>query len=90
LCQPCHVCEGRGYHKSSLTVCYELFRKIQRKAQDIPEDHLLVRIHPSVYEILDEEERNGVIELEKKIYKKIELKAEEGFNPEQYEIGPYY
>ncbi len=90
LCEPCHVCEGRGYHKSSLTVCYELFRKIQRKSQDIQEDHLLVKIHPSVYEVLMDEERNGLIELEKKIYKKIELQADELFNPEQYEIGPYH
>src|SRR3989338_2830401 len=30
LCQPCTYCEGRGSIKSPTTVCYEIFREIQR------------------------------------------------------------
>ncbi len=86
LCEDCEVCEGRGYNKSRTTVCYEIFRQIQRDAQGIEQSRILVRVHPTVYDVLNLEERDGLDELEKKIYKKIILKAEEGFGPVQFEV----
>ncbi|MDL1871505.1 Rne/Rng family ribonuclease [Deltaproteobacteria bacterium PRO3] len=86
LCESCAVCEGRGYIKSRTTVCYEIFRQIQREAQGIDESKILVQVHPSVYEVLNDEEREGLIELEKKIYKKIVVEPVASFNPEHYEV----
>jgi len=86
LCEPCEECEGRGYLKSRTTVCYEIFRQIQREAQNISSGKILVKVHPKVYEVLNLEERDGLDELEKKIYTKIILQAEESFNPEHFEV----
>ncbi len=86
LCEPCQYCEGRGYHKSRTTLCYEIFRQIQREAAESRGDRLFVRVHPTVYEALNEEEQDGLIELEKKIYKKIEVEPDETIGVEQYDI----
>ncbi len=86
LCEPCDICEGRGYLKSRTTVCYEIFRNVQRDAQRIEEPRIVVQAHPVVAEVLNYEERDGLDELEKRIYKKIIVKADEGFKPEQFEI----
>ena len=86
LCEPCSFCDGRGYHKSSTTVCYEIFRQIQREAEEIESGRIMVLVHPLVYEALNGEEQDGLIELEKKIYKKILLNADESLNVEQYDI----
>lgn len=86
LCKPCEFCDGRGYHKSATTLCYEIFRQIQREAEGIEESRILVLVHPIVYDALNGEEQDGLIELEKKIYKKIIVKPDETLNVEQYDI----
>lgn len=86
LCQPCAFCDGRGYHKSATTLCYEIFRRIQREAADMEGDRLLVKVHPIVHEALEGDEQDGLIELEKKIYKKIVVEADDGLGVEQYDI----
>jgi ribonuclease G len=86
LCQPCAFCDGRGYHKSATTLCYELFRQIQREAEAMEGDHITVRIHPIVHEALENDERDGLIELEKKVYKKITLEPDESLGVEQYDL----
>lgn len=86
LCEPCDFCDGRGYHKSTTTLAYEIFRQIQREAQDMERDRIFLRVHPQVYETLNGEEQDGLIELEKKVYKKIIVEADEGLNIEQYDI----
>jgi len=32
LTEPCSYCEGRGYHKSRRTVCFEIFREVEKEA----------------------------------------------------------
>jgi ribonuclease G len=86
LCQPCAFCDGRGYHKSATTLCYELFRQIQREAETMEGDRIVVRLHPLVQETLETDERDGLIELEKKIYKKIILEPDESLGVEQYDL----
>ena len=89
LCEPCDVCEGRGYLKSRTTVCYEIFRNLQRDAQQIDESRIIVTCHSTVAEVLNYDERDGLDELEKKIYKKIVVRAGQNYKPEQFEIRAY-
>lgn len=89
LCEPCTLCEGNGFLKSRTTVCYEIFRQIQREAQEMEASRILVKVHPQVYEVLNEEELDGLVELEKKIYKKIVLKEDAALNPQNFEITAF-
>ncbi|HSG05039.1 MAG TPA: ribonuclease E/G, partial [Nitrospiria bacterium] len=88
LCEPCNYCEGRGYTKSPITVCYEVFREIQQAALSSKRKKILVAAHPNVANLMYDEENQGVEDLEKKYRKKIIIKADPGLHIEQYDIVP--
>ena len=86
MCEPCSYCEGRGYIKSKITVCHEIFRELRREMLDIHGTKATVTVHPQVADLLYDEERQGLEELEKKFKKRITVRAKPGFHQEQFEI----
>ncbi|MGB9080092.1 MAG: Rne/Rng family ribonuclease [Desulfuromonadaceae bacterium] len=86
MCEPCSYCEGRGYIKSKITVCHEIFRELRREMLDIRGTKATVTVHPQVADLLYDEERRGLEELEKKFKKRITVRAKPGFHQEQFEI----
>ncbi|RLA94654.1 MAG: Rne/Rng family ribonuclease [Deltaproteobacteria bacterium] len=87
LTEPCFYCEGKGFLKSKLTICYEILREIKKEAAKIPGNKIFVAIHPEIAEIIYEEERNYLEELENQIRKKIIIKVKENLHIEQFEIN---
>jgi ribonuclease G len=87
LCEPCPYCEGRGYVKSKLTICHELFRELRREMLDIRGSKVMLTVHPQVADLLYDEERTGLEELEKRFKKNITIRAKPGFHQEQFEIS---
>jgi ribonuclease G len=88
LGEPCFYCEGRGSLKSRRTICYEIFRALEREACLSADDgQFYVRVHPTIDQVLREEEQQSIIELEKKINRRISILAAERFHLEQYEIN---
>jgi ribonuclease G len=86
LCEPCPYCDGRGYIKSSRTVCYEVLREIRRAFSRADEKKALVTVNSMVADMLYDEERQGVEELEREFQKKIVIKADPNLHQEQYEV----
>lgn len=86
MCEPCTYCEGRGYIKSKTTICHEIFRELRREMLDIRGTKAMVSVHPQVADLLYDEERRGLEELEKKFKKRITVRAKPGFHQEQFEI----
>ena len=86
MCEPCSYCEGRGYIKSKITICHEIFRELRREMLDIRGTKATVTVHPQVADLLYDEERRGLEELEKKFKKRITVRAKPGFHQEQFEI----
>jgi ribonuclease G len=86
MCEPCSYCEGRGYIKSKITVCHEIFRELRREMLDIRGSKAMVTVHPQVADLLYDEERRGLEELEKRFKKRITVRAKPGFHQEQFEI----
>jgi ribonuclease G len=86
LCDTCPYCEGRGYVKSSRTICYEVFRALRRAFAGADEKKALVTVNSVVADMLYDEERQGVEELEKEFEKKIVIKADPNLHQEQYEV----
>jgi ribonuclease G len=86
LCEPCPYCDGRGYVKSSRTVCYEVLRELRRAFMNAEEKKALVTVNSVVADMLYDEERQGVEELEKEFLKKIVIKADPNLHQEQYEV----
>jgi ribonuclease G len=86
LTEPCHYCEGKGYLKSKITVCYEILRQIRREGSHYKEDTLVVNVHPEIAELLASTDAQYLEDLEKRLQKKISIKPRERFHIERYEI----
>ena len=86
LSEACPYCEGSGLIKSKTTVCYNIFREIERTSTELGGRSILVEVNPEVADLFYEEERAGVEELERKLRKKIVIKGKGGFHQEQYNI----
>lgn len=86
LTEPCPHCEGTGFVKSRVTVCYEIFREIKREMPRLRGKKIVVHAHPTVADLLYDEERHGIEELEKRLGKRIAIKAKPELDPEQFEI----
>jgi len=86
MCEPCPYCEGRGYVKSKTTICHEIFRELRREMLDIRGTKVLLTVHPQVADLLYDEERRGLEELEKKFKKRVTVRAKPGFHQEQFEV----
>jgi ribonuclease G len=86
LTEPCAHCEGKGYTKSRRTVAYELLRELRRSGNLISGDTVLVEIHPDVAQVLSSTDRLYLEELEKRLQKRIVIKARGSFHMEDFEI----
>jgi ribonuclease G len=86
LGEPCSYCEGAGLIKSKTTVCYDILREIERTSSELGGHNIMVEVNPEVADLLYEDERAGVEELERKLKKKIVIKGRPGFHQEQFTI----
>ncbi len=86
MCEPCPYCEGLGYIKSKTTVCQEIFRELRREMLDVHGSKVILTVHPQVADLLYDEERKGLEDLEKRFKKRITVRAKPGFHQEQFEV----
>ncbi|MEK7332963.1 MAG: Rne/Rng family ribonuclease [Nitrospirota bacterium] len=86
LCEPCPYCEAKGFVKSPRTLCYEILRKITKLAKHGSEK-IIVTAHPSVAELLSDEERLGLEEIENRYGIKVIIKESMNLHQENYEIA---
>ncbi|OGQ48231.1 MAG: ribonuclease G [Deltaproteobacteria bacterium RIFCSPLOWO2_02_FULL_47_10] len=87
LTDPCPYCEGKGYLKSPTTVCYEIFREIMREAVKTKSKQVVVRANPAIANILYNEERKFMEDLEKMLKKSIIIKELQEYHQEQFELS---
>jgi ribonuclease G len=85
LCESCTYCEGKAFVKSPRTLCYEIFRKVLRLAKH-GSDRIIVTTHPSVAELLTDEERAGVEDIENAYNVKITIRESRNLHQENYEV----
>lgn len=86
LCSPCPTCEGRGFVKTTETVCYEIFREILRQSRQFEFQELMVLAHQDVIERLLDEESAALAELEVHTGKPIRLQTEALYQQDQYDV----
>ena len=86
LCEPCPICDGRGFLKTSETVCYEIFREILRVNRAYEAENYLVMASQSVVDRLLDEESDNVADLETFITKTIRFQVEPFYSQEQYDV----
>jgi ribonuclease G len=86
VCESCFYCEGKGYLKSTVTMCYEIFREIERDHETLFARSIMVAAHPEVAHLLYDEERHRLEALEHKLQARITVKADPNMHAEQYDI----
>ena len=86
LREPCFYCDGEGYLKSTNTMCYEIFREIERDHEALFGRSVMVTAHPEVVHLLYDEERHRLEELEKNLKARITVQADQSLHLEQYDI----
>lgn len=86
LCEPCRICEGRGFVRTPETVCNEIFREIVRQSRQFASRELLILAHPDVVERLLDEESATLAELEAQVGRPIRLQVEALYGVDQYDV----
>jgi ribonuclease G len=86
LCDQCHYCEGKGFIKSARTVAYEIFRKL-KKMNLSSGTAAVIRANPVVAELLSDDERQGIEEIENTYGIKLIVKEDFKLHQENYEIS---
>jgi len=88
LSEPCFYCEGRGSLKTKRTICYEVLRDLERETNIADQvSQVLVHVNPDIARVLKEEEQQSVIDLERRINRRIIILEKENLHLEQYEIS---
>jgi ribonuclease G len=88
MCEPCPYCEGSGRVKSTLTVCYELIRELNRVLSKSKGTKVFIYAHPEVTATLTSEDFDLIETLEEAHGKAIQIRSENNYHIEQYEIFP--
>jgi len=89
LCETCLTCHGRGSHRTTETVCYEIFREILSEARIYDEARqLLVMANQGVIDRLLDEEAASLAELESFIKIPVKLQVEAHYAQESYDVVP--
>ena len=86
LCEDCPTCYGKGLIKTPETVCFEIYREIQREVRQFDANKLLVVASQTVIDILLNDESTNVVELESVIGRKINFQVETSYTQEQFDI----
>jgi ribonuclease G len=86
LTGPCPTCDAKGLLKTPETVCYEIFREIQRQSRQFDFNEFLLLAHREVIELMLDEESAALAELEEASGKPIRLQHEALYARDQYDV----
>lgn len=86
LCEPCPYCNGKGFTKNLRTVCYDIFRELERAALEGGTVGARVVAHPEVVDTLFQDERDTLDRLEERFGMKVSIKGEATFHIEDYRV----
>jgi len=86
MCEPCPYCEGTGRVKSTQTVCFELIRSLIKVLAKTKGPKVSIFAHPEVTASLCGDDFDLIETLEETHGKSIQIRSENNYHIEQYEI----
>ena len=90
LCEPCFYCDGEGYLLARQTICYNIYREIQREALDMAGIKVALHVHPEIAELLHGEENHLIVSLEKMIGRQIVIYPKSEYHLQEFETYEIY
>ena len=88
LSDACPYCSGEGVIKSKKTICYDVFRALERQGLILSGKQVSLYVHPALAEELFGEERPFLEMLEQRYGMKVNISASDKYHVEQYRIEP--
>ena len=88
LSEPCPYCSGEGILKSKKTICYEIFRALERQGPLLSGRQVTLFVHPALAEEMFGEHRRFLERLENRFAVKVNITANEKLHIEMYQIEP--
>ncbi len=86
LCEPCPYCNGKGFTKNLRTVCYDIFRELERAALEGGTVGARVVAHPEVVDTLFQDERDTLDRLEERFSMKVSIKGDQTLHIEDFKV----
>ncbi|HJN75219.1 MAG TPA: Rne/Rng family ribonuclease [Myxococcota bacterium] len=87
LTEDCFYCEGNGHLRARETLCFDIFREALREAaRSGQRETIFVNTHPLVADMLYGEEFESLDAFERRIEKRIVVRAMGHFHLERYEV----
>ncbi len=86
LAETCPYCSGRGLVRSRQSICYEIFRELERKKGTLSDEKIHVLVHPDIEIFIRECEQGHLKEMEQSLRRKIVFIPKGDLHIEKYEI----
>lgn len=87
LTEDCFYCSGNGSLRSRETICFEIFREVQRESARQPKrETVFINCHPRVADMLYGEEYEGMDAFEKGLGKRMVVRAMAAYHLERFEV----
>ena len=87
LTEDCFYCEGNGHLRARETLCFDIFREAQREANRAGNrETIFVNAHPRVADLLYGAEFESLDAFERRLNKKIVVRAMGHFHLERFEV----
>lgn len=87
LCEACPYCEGKGVIKSKETIILEIYKELLKEVPKKRWRKVVVYVHPDIAELLYDDEREIIEDIEQRFKKKVVVKAMSMLHHEQFKIG---
>ena len=86
MCEPCLYCHGEGMLKSARTICYEIFRRIEREAKKAVVSNVTLQVHPKVAALMLKEEAATIDYLQHRTGRQLTILPVKELHIEKYDI----
>ncbi|MGZ3711201.1 MAG: Rne/Rng family ribonuclease [Bdellovibrionota bacterium] len=87
LCESCPYCNGKGFTKNLRTVCYDIFRELERAALEGGTVGARVVAHPEVADALFQDERDTLDRLEERFSMKVSIQGDPALHIEDFKVS---
>ncbi|MGE3675421.1 MAG: Rne/Rng family ribonuclease, partial [Polyangiaceae bacterium] len=84
--EPCFYCDGTGQIMSRTTIAYEILRQVRRELSMLQGYSVHVNAHPAIVDLLKTEEKDAVIEAERRYMRRIEFTPRREYHIEQFDL----
>ncbi|MEE8423294.1 MAG: Rne/Rng family ribonuclease, partial [Thermodesulfobacteriota bacterium] len=87
LCEACPYCEGKGVIKSKETIILEIYKELLKEVPKRRWGKVVVYVHPDIAELLYDDEREIIEDIEQRFKKKVVVKAMSMLHHEQFKLA---